>query len=163
MDDTPVFSVEVARTRRELPYTDPKTAVTPSSASTRNVNADAVKSWLKGCDEGHPECVEPTDKPLEIFLIDVFNSNIARALSSSSCFALSYVWGGMQSFCLQASNVKELQQLCGLVRQLNKIPLVIRNAIRFTSQIRLQYLWVDSFCIIQDDPVHRDPQISHMN
>ncbi|KAF2265804.1 HET-domain-containing protein, partial [Lojkania enalia] len=77
--------------------------------------------------------------------------------------ALSYVWGGANTFHLTKSNFEVLRQPGSLMEYFPHIPQVVRDAMRFTDQLNVQYLWCDSLCIIQDDPIHRDPQITHMN
>ncbi|KAF2188139.1 HET-domain-containing protein, partial [Zopfia rhizophila CBS 207.26] len=124
-----------------------------------------VEKWLHDCSCNHLACSQVKDKdtPLDIFLIDVVNRQIVPKRSDCQYLALSYVWGGACTFHLTKPRLKELQEQGALLRHINAIPQVIRDAMRFTDQINVQYLWVDSLCIIQDDPIHRDPQITHMN
>jgi hypothetical protein len=42
------------------------------------------------------------------------------------------------------------------------VPATIRDAISLTKAMSIPYLWVDRFCIVQDDPVHLKDNISRM-
>jgi hypothetical protein len=61
--------------------------------------------------------------------------------------AVSHCWGGVQ-------NVKQLREanLHSMTHgiDLNELPWTFRHAITVTRRIGLQYLWIDSLCIIQD-------------
>jgi hypothetical protein len=83
--------------------------------------------------------------------------------------ALSYVWGaaGSQALNLHVRNLESLSsQLEG---QIPPIAKTIRDAIGVTGRLGLQYIWVDSLCIIQkdvrydDDPDARASQIEQMD
>lgn len=68
-------------------------------------------------------------------------------LSMSPYAAVSHCWGGVQ-------NVKQLREanLLSLVRGIdpNELSPTFRDAITVARRIGLQYLWIDSLCIIQD-------------
>src|SRR5258708_5413682 len=65
--------------------------------------------------------------------------------------ALSYVWGATGTQCLNL-HVRNLESLSThLEDQTLPIAKTIRDGILVTRRMRLQYLWVDSLCIIQHD------------
>ncbi|TGJ79877.1 hypothetical protein E0Z10_g8886 [Xylaria hypoxylon] len=72
--------------------------------------------------------------------------------------ALSYCWGGDQLHKTTRSNVESR----GLGISWGEIPQTIRDAIRVTTGVGLSYLWVDSFCIIQDDEQGKLGEIAQM-
>ena len=43
-----------------------------------------------------------------------------------------------------------------------RLPQTIQDAIRVTQSLKLQYLWVDSLCILQDDPQEKAAEIDKM-
>src|SRR5438309_1398738 len=94
--------------------------------------------------------------PIGIFLIDVADHGIVQKRSNCHQLAISYVWGGVCAFNLTKENFHSLQELGVLL-------LRFEDVMRLTEQIRESFLWVDSLRIVQDDTVHRDPQISHTN
>ncbi|KAF2821973.1 HET-domain-containing protein, partial [Ophiobolus disseminans] len=62
--------------------------------------------------------------------------------------ALSYCWGGPQLIRTTASNFRTGQRFL----ELSAIPETILDALTTTKALGVSYLWVDSLCIIQDDP-----------
>jgi hypothetical protein len=79
---------------------------------------------------------------------------VIRLVSGSSLkqdavyLALSYRWGIKKDFALQCKNLSIYKQEIPSTQ----IPPVIRDAIEVTRSLGFRYLWVDSMCIIQDDP-----------
>lgn len=65
--------------------------------------------------------------------------------------ALSHRWGSPQQhakFCTYTSNIGELRRGIDVAR----LPKAFQDAIRVTRGLGLQRLWIDSVCIVQDDP-----------
>ncbi|KAI8667661.1 HET domain-containing protein [Fusarium keratoplasticum] len=86
-------------------------------------------------------------------------SDIEQAMFCSSGFAaLSYCWGGQQSFTLTRS---QSQHLYGGFSP-SELPKTIQDAIRVTREIGLRYLWVDALCIQQDSDQDKAAEISRM-
>jgi hypothetical protein len=90
---------------------------------------------------------------LPIFrLIDIQNECIVIRSVSERYFALSYVWGGVAPLKLTEKNERELMSIRGLSRHKTKIPITVRDAMMLCQTIGEEYLWVDSLCLMQDDP-----------
>ncbi|CAN9149679.1 unnamed protein product [Alternaria alternata] len=68
--------------------------------------------------------------------------------------ALSYVWGNAKSTKLTSGNMEQLKKPRSLSLGSHAVivPQTIRDAMHLTKDLELRYLWVDCFCIIQDDP-----------
>ncbi|KAF4586566.1 hypothetical protein EYR38_010845 [Pleurotus pulmonarius] len=67
--------------------------------------------------------------------------------------ALSYVWGrGGDFFQTLQDNVSERETPGYFAKEhvLSRIPQTIRDAMTVTRALGIRYLWVDSFCIVQD-------------
>ena len=62
--------------------------------------------------------------------------------------ALSHCWGIGQNFCTTRSNL-EAHKAEILISQL---PRTFKDAITVVRGLGLRYLWIDSLCIVQDDP-----------
>ncbi|KAH8597388.1 heterokaryon incompatibility protein-domain-containing protein, partial [Bisporella sp. PMI_857] len=142
------------------------------------------KMWLDNCLEHHgQDCDEPSwwnelqpPSGPHFRLIDVYTMRIVqidmanlRKQDRPKYAALSYVWGaaGSQALNLHVRNLESLSaQLEG---QMPPIAKTIRDAIAVTGRLGLQYIWVDSLCIIQkddryeDDPDARKSQIEQMD
>jgi hypothetical protein len=88
-----------------------------------------------------------------------------RAKPSDRYLALSYVWEripdrGASRGLLQTTmgNVEELQ---GRLPDAD-LPRTISDAMWFCRKIGVRFLWVDRYCIVQDDEVAKEDQIRHM-
>lgn len=73
-----------------------------------------------------------------------------EAVSSDRYIAFSHCWGKLRNserFCLHSSNLSELKKYVDF----EALPKSFQDAIRVTRALGIQYLWIDSLCIIQDD------------
>jgi hypothetical protein len=77
---------------------------------------------------------------------------LPQVASTLHSVTFGYVWGNAQTYRLQKDNRQELTKRGGLRSHWKKIPRTIRDAILLTQKLGKQYLWVDSLCLIQDDP-----------
>jgi hypothetical protein len=74
--------------------------------------------------------------------------------------ALSYVWGDPQVHQTTKANRAHLGHPGNLVEDGFVPPRTVRDAMLLTEMIGVQYLWVDSLCIIQDDEEFKIEQIN---
>ncbi|KAL6799878.1 heterokaryon incompatibility domain-containing protein [Trichoderma sp. SZMC 28012] len=119
--------------------------------------------WIDNCSQNHEKCqriqsLKETSNIVPTRLIDVQFSDKGTAklvdtkeLPSDikpTYLILSYCWGmGNQKAKTTRSNLRQRKHqimICDL-------PKTIRDAIRVTRAMGLQYLWVDALCIIQSD------------
>ncbi|RYP75966.1 hypothetical protein DL771_002038 [Monosporascus sp. 5C6A] len=87
-----------------------------------------------------------------ILVTDDDNKPTARLVdtrgSHAPYIALSYVWGGdSPSFRLNSSNLSKYKEI-----DVSTLPQQISDAVRFTRNMGVKYLWVDALCIDQDNP-----------
>ncbi|KAH7322474.1 heterokaryon incompatibility protein-domain-containing protein [Stachybotrys elegans] len=61
---------------------------------------------------------------------------------------LSYCWGGYSSCRTLAGNLAARKEHIAF----RDLPAVFQQAVAFTRALGMRYLWIDSLCIIQDDP-----------
>ncbi|KAK1850835.1 hypothetical protein CCHR01_06492 [Colletotrichum chrysophilum] len=119
-----------------------------------NSQIKLFKEWLRVCDEQHNHHFNPrnklptrvldlgsTEKP-NLCLCDGFTS------MSEGYVALSHCWGVDQHFKTLQSNIDAFKQHI----KFDNLPATFRDAIRVTMALGFRYLWIDSLCIIQDDP-----------
>lgn len=78
--------------------------------------------------------------------------------STRAYLALSYCWGGDQIHKTTRCQVEATD--FGL--DWTALPASIQDAIKVTANLGFDYLWVDSLCIIQDDPVQKARQMAQM-
>lgn len=141
-------------------------------------NVALMIDWLGDCDKTHVECWTDSKHPdvkvqttfLPTRLIDVgnlLNCQPLRLIITSDIrpidreatryIALSYCWGPVDGTSkllktTQATLASKTKQI-----QLEDMPQAFQDAITVARRLGIQYLWIDSLCIIQDDV--RDWQI----
>ncbi|KAJ3473577.1 hypothetical protein NLG97_g10235 [Lecanicillium saksenae] len=74
--------------------------------------------------------------------------------------ALSHCWGRDPFLQTLSTNIAQHQSPGGIA--LKRLPLTFREAIDFTRRLGLHYLWIDSLCIVQDDPQDWQSESSRM-
>lgn len=62
--------------------------------------------------------------------------------------ALSHCWGKSHRVVTQKDNLEDHKR--GI--DITSLPLTFQQAILITQRLKLRYLWIDSLCIVQDDP-----------
>jgi hypothetical protein len=111
-------------------------------------------SWLQICATSHPQCCQKSgDATVPLRLVDVVERCLitfsSPERSDAEYFALSYVWGrGPKKFVLTTKNLQEYCQPQGLPT----LPKTISDAVTLTRKMGKRYLWVDSLCIVSNDP-----------
>lgn len=138
----------------------------PSSLLSE-INFELVKSWYSECLNG--KCgpkVLPKDRnlPKGFILIDVVQRYcIVDATAEDQYVALSYVWGNVGGLRNLRRHNKSLEREGAILERIDEIPRTIRDAMSLTNSIGIPYLWVDSLCIIQDDPDDMGCQVTAMD
>lgn len=126
---------------------------------------EIASKWLQECDSNHERC--PRKKkftlPPGFRLIDVQKGAVTAMSDIPRYATLSYVWGSDANHDLQAvkSNISELE-VSGYLLGNQAVPETIRDAMVACSQLGIPYLWVDRFCIVQDDEETKKAQINAM-
>jgi len=135
------------------------------------VDLERALSWVRSCDTTHDKCHRPfvsLDEPFVgrgMYSISVSRNCLVEAKVGEKYVTLSYVWGttsgGLK--CTKA-NLNSLRSDGSLSRKniRQHLPDTIQRAMKFTLQLGFDLLWVDCFCIVQDDPVHTAAQINNM-
>lgn len=60
---------------------------------------------------------------------------------------LSYRWGGEGNICLLRSNLKYFEENIPE----SQVPQLFKDVREFITRLEIEYLWIDSLCILQDD------------
>jgi hypothetical protein len=120
------------------------------------IDFDVINGWMKFCRENHSNQCELSSRQ-EVQGLRVINCQtrkIARARGDEKYVALSYVWGSTPSI-----------RGCGTPSEClpDRLPSTIEDAIKTTTLLGLEYLWIDRFCILQNDEDERHLQISQMD
>ncbi|KAF8852863.1 HET-domain-containing protein [Acephala macrosclerotiorum] len=124
-----------------------------------------IRKWLRACRDEHIKCRETfsgaivdesTLPELPMRVVDVgsidgtkpariFESNGAKA----RYIALSHCWGSQERPPLTTTR-GNLREYCHHI-EWSTMPRTFQDAITTVRQIGLQYIWIDSLCIVQDD------------
>lgn len=123
--------------------------------STDFTDLDIVRGWLKNCTESHRASCQPDDtgKLQDLTVIDCERLLICPAPEKCAYIALSYVWGPPSEFA------EENYVFPSIPSQRAR---TIEDAISVTKRLGYRYLWVDRYCINQNDSEHKMKQIRQM-
>ncbi|KAK3385309.1 heterokaryon incompatibility protein-domain-containing protein [Podospora didyma] len=144
-----------------MPHLDGESSGTPPlSASPKTLRDDrpdyqAIRQWLDICVARHGAlCSPPSGPPVpRLKLIDCRTRRIINAEPGKKYdyVALSYVWGKKPPDSYDYPQLPE------------SLPLVILDAMTVVLRLGLQYIWIDRYCIWQEDQVHKMSQVNKMD
>lgn len=114
-----------------------------------------LKAWIDVCAEdhfAHPKCTgfESQDDVMPGRLIKIGTSEILSLVAPTEQVrfaALSYCWG----LCDQLVTTKANVELRYNSFESSGFPQTLKDAILMTGRLELEFLWIDSLCIVQDD------------
>lgn len=120
-----------------------------------------LRAWLHMCNESHDctgqEAVSKAALPTR--LLDVGNSDpdivrlyLPKKKQKMKFAALSHCWGKLpvenkRQFCTTDNNIKARMKAFNF----SELPKTFQDAVRVTRELGIQYLWIDSLCIIQEN------------
>ena len=135
------------------------------------VDLERTRKWIKSCDTKHGKCLCQFLDPgalfptRDMYLISVARNCLIKANGGERYVALSYVWGTrVRHFRTSKATLNLLQSNDSITNTeiRDHLPGTIIRAMHLTSLLGLDLLWVDSLCIVEDDPVHTAAQIDSM-
>jgi hypothetical protein len=116
-----------------------------------------LRKWLRWCDLSH-ECIMPGQPkaalPTRLLYVgdpDVLRLYCPRKKDEMKYVALSHCWGEhpptkeSPQFCTTDENFRARLNRFNL----SELPMTFRDAVQVTRELGIQYLWIDSLCIIQ--------------
>ncbi|KAJ2899883.1 hypothetical protein MKZ38_002750 [Zalerion maritima] len=118
------------------------------------IDYELLKRWHTRCSEKHTICQPEDTKAILIAglkVIDCSANLVVTAPANVAYVALSYVWGREEAASSERAQLPP------------NIPLVIKDAITVTMKLGIRYLWVDRYCIVQNDSAHKMNQINQMD
>lgn len=136
---------------------------TPGSATT----FEQVKYWVSHCNDKHKGICTKNDLELVPNLptrvIKIATDGSLRLYETAAgekgrYIALSYCWGGPQPF--QTLTSTSADRVAGF--SVESLPQTLQDAVQVTRELGIQYLWVDSICIIQDSGEDKSHEVSKM-
>ncbi|KAI0886814.1 heterokaryon incompatibility protein-domain-containing protein [Annulohypoxylon maeteangense] len=134
------------------------TARTLRKIDPAKINLTLLRNWISTCHDQHGTDCNPVESELvpSLRVIDVRTGTIEEAKPGCKYVALSYVWGSSQP----PANSSQSSQGRGL---LETAPETIKDAAWLTEELGYQYIWIDRYCIPQDDPQAKHDQIQKMD
>jgi Heterokaryon incompatibility protein (HET) len=131
-----------------------------------NVPYGQIKEWIQQCRTTHATfCPQPKiDSSLDhIYLVDCINERLVKADTTLSYLTLSYVWGLQHESRkpVLASQPHDAKFPIPLI--VENMPLTIRDAIIVVKELQMEYLWVDRYCVPQEDAVEKHNMIERMD
>ncbi|KAF5005842.1 hypothetical protein FDECE_7739 [Fusarium decemcellulare] len=123
---------------------------TGSPASFKN-----LKSWIKECDSSHTECGQPVSfLPYRVLQLSRNSQGnivvqLAQDTGRQAPYAcLSHRWGTSTFRCRTTTDTIAAHLQCV---PWGNLPKTFQEAAEVTLFLGLEYLWIDSLCIIQND------------
>ena len=118
-----------------------------------------AKQWLAQCLKEHTTCGRTNDDAnvLPTRLLEISANGRHRKVRlvesvhippNSKYLSLSHCWGKRPIFSLLLSNIVGLRKDIPI----SKLPRTFQDAFEVTTQLGYSYLWIDSLCIVQDEP-----------
>ncbi|PMD32736.1 HET-domain-containing protein [Hyaloscypha variabilis F] len=111
-----------------------------------------AKQWMSECERNHPICKRWANSvSLPTRVLDVGSESqpprLVESLGRTGRYAaLSHCWGKAQPLTTTSENLSE--HLIAI--QLDQLPKTFKEAVLLAQRLDLQYIWIDSLCIIQD-------------
>ncbi|KAF2107047.1 hypothetical protein BDV96DRAFT_506859 [Lophiotrema nucula] len=115
-----------------------------------------LKEWIRVCDSDHDACRRDDEEhalTMPTRLIEVgkhLRLVEAASIGPARYIALSHCWGPLkedEKFCTYISNISQFQTSINF----DHLPRTFRDAVTVTRGLGIDYIWIDSLCIIQDD------------
>lgn len=119
------------------------------------VDYNLLHGWLDHCRSNHTRCVAKTRQHNFFKVINCRTRQVVEAPPRCTYFALSYVWG--------KSSLNEAVGQLHDGRPLPELPKTVEDAIALTSSMGIKFLWVDKYCIDQNDEQEMVSQMLRMD
>lgn len=128
---------------------------------------ELLSGWVRACRECHHDTCGPSNwhqqpRLSSIRLIDVHSrALVTRDPNAVQYIALSYVWGQHTQEYLQLANEIQYDAL-GSPFLPSTAPGIIEDAVEVCIKLASNYLWVDLYCVQQNDEVQKKRDIEDM-
>lgn len=129
----------------------------PVKAATKAVYSQ-IKTWAGVCHKTHPECGNLNwSKRNPTRLLHIISASEVQLVESgedmrlAKYVALSYCWGSADDVAIQRGRTTDTNLAARKDQPftISDLPATIRDAITLTRGCDLEYVWIDSVCIIQ--------------
>ncbi|KAL7925629.1 HET domain-containing protein [Trichoderma austrokoningii] len=129
----------------------------PSSGISKDKShlAEQVSTWINDCERDHKDCRVSHAPILPKRVVQIVPDKIGtlkvrlvepKPLTESRYACLSHCWGKTQILRAVSGNIEKLKNEIPW----NSLSKTFQDAIDFSRTIGIEYLWIDSLCIIQN-------------
>ena len=129
-------------------------AFLPAGDTSSTQSLLLARRWLKDCITNHHTCPSLPVSPLPRRVLDLSSEDVFLYESrgeSARYAALSYCWGSdTRNTKTTRSNISARKT--GI--HWEDLSQTFQDALQITRRLQIQYIWIDSLCILQDD--HED-------
>ncbi|KAI0869786.1 heterokaryon incompatibility protein-domain-containing protein [Hypoxylon argillaceum] len=125
-------------------------------------NIVLARRWLQTCLTKHPECTReakstaPRELPARLIQVDVKHGAMRACLKKTSellptvrYLTLSHRWGDNKFILLNSRNLEQF--LKGIPLDDPEFNRTFIDAMKITADLKYEYIWIDSLCIVQND------------
>ncbi|PVH83463.1 HET-domain-containing protein, partial [Cadophora sp. DSE1049] len=147
-----IYTVAGSSASQKWPHIDSRPSIDQNAVSEGTLGRAA--SWLKHCIENHPDCgaVEEVELPTRLIKLGDSGGNPQLVITCGmrgKYATLSHCWGSPGSPRPLTTTGPTLDaRMAGV--SFNDLPRTFQDAIAVTRGLGLNYLWIDSLCIIQE-------------
>jgi hypothetical protein len=132
------------------------------STYSKDVAVQYAQSWVHTCAADHQQSCPYRHLPISIpdsFFVDVVSECIVSGdvVKAEPYFALNYVCGGYKGLELNTRNITDLEEPGNL--RVAGLPPTYTDAMSFTRDYTVRYIWIDFLCIMHDEQGPRQTQI----
>lgn len=123
---------------------------------------DLMRRWLRSCKKYHKNyCEKKTfNRPFPLRYINYSNRRIVEVSEHDKYITLSYVWDQAErNGIAEGTTLKALPEYLPT----SGVSQIIENTLTVTEKLGRQYLWVDKYCINQEDSLDKHIQIRNMD
>jgi hypothetical protein len=126
-----------------------------ASDSSSAMAINRISKWLSHCLENDEHCRIPNPKYMPHRLLNVGSNArpdpfLFEPKSPVPYVCLSYCWGADPIGILKTKQGNLKNHYEGI--PLSRLPKTIRDTIHLCRGLKLENLWIDALCIVQDDP-----------
>jgi Heterokaryon incompatibility protein (HET) len=117
-----------------------------------------LREWLRDCNETHSDhgmaCNADNELPTRVLDVGDVENQIQPRLyrpkkdEKGRYIALSHCWGESQLISTKTASIEAHYEAI----KWNDLPKTFQDAVVVTGKLGIRFLWIDSLCIIQDDP-----------
>ncbi len=127
----------------------------PKITSGSTSSLEQAKTWITKCVEAHSSCNAPRSTlPTRLTWVSSSGDGVLRLRDTDGLpqgthyMTLSHCWGTKKFLTLTTKNLENFRQNISL----EDLKRAFQDAIHVTRFMGIDYIWIDSLCIIQDSP-----------